>query len=473
MKRSSRIATCITSAVCCAAAATATAKEQPTAPAASSSASQAANRPISSKEAYDRARRRLGGKEPSSLEVWNEVMRDAAEKTGNLIAGPGKPRSVPRGAKPEILIDYAGNVVYDGRLLRLDSSIAKWKTALPESSRRCNRGKSFAARSGWTETCTWDDLGIVIGGDDSHIGITVHLSIEAEDPFLKSSWPDPKKPFEGYLEFDGYGIDRRTQSPNDMGATADPRRDLRCPLRGDCAEMHGGGGMYVSARFDSAGMTKITLSPFEQVNAKPSTPEEEAREEAKRREELGISADAVIPKPRVVKRGLKPELSINYAGNVIFGDRLLRLGEPIDIWKKLLPTAGRRCLPGQSTDAERCHWDDLGLSVRVAKGKTTVHALDIHLHPAPAGATSAADDRPRGTFKGFFEFDGYGIDKDTQFWEMEQNSDPRRILRCYRFKKCTRPPDGGGANHTRVVVNLTGESERDRVRSVSLTRTAD
>jgi hypothetical protein len=457
--------------VVCAAAsgASLTATAAPESPTASSSAKQ----PITSKEAYERARERLGGREPSMLEVWNEVMRDMAEKTGNLVPGPDKPRSVPRGAKPEILIDYAGNIAYDGRLLRLDSSIAKWKNALPESSRRCRRGKSFAARSGWTEICTWDDLGIEIGGDDSSIGMTVHLAIEAEDPFIKSSWPDPTRPFNGYLEFDGHGVDRRTQSPNDMGATADPRRNLRCPLRGECSEMHGGGGMYVSARFDTVGLTKITLSPFEEAKSKPTTPEEEAQAEAKRREELGISPDLEIPKPRVVKRGAKPELSINYAGNVIFGNRFLQLGEPIDKWKKLLPTTNRRCLARRGDSPERCHWDDLGLSVRVAKGMTTVDVLDIHLHPAVTASASADDDRPKGTFKGYFEFDGYGVDRETQFWEMEEHSDPRRILRCHRFKKCTRPPDGGGANGTRVVVNLTGESDRDRIRSVSLVRTVD
>lgn len=64
-------------------------------------------------------------KEPTMLDRWNEVRRQAALATG-AIRVPPTPRHVQRSAKPEIIIKGA-NIFFEGTLLELDHPLESWK----------------------------------------------------------------------------------------------------------------------------------------------------------------------------------------------------------------------------------------------------------------------------------------------------------------------------------------------------------
>lgn len=76
-------------------------------------------------ELLEKARKRKGGKEPTQLDLFNELMLKGAEKAG-AIPDYGKPRIVPKGAKPEIVIKD-DKIMFNGRLLQFGKPLMNGK----------------------------------------------------------------------------------------------------------------------------------------------------------------------------------------------------------------------------------------------------------------------------------------------------------------------------------------------------------
>jgi hypothetical protein len=199
-------------------------------------------------DSLERARQGSGDKEPSVLDVWNVIVRKAEEKAG-AIKSVGKPRVVPKGAKPEIIINYDGLITFDGKPLRFGEHIDKWRATLPKDA-VCsdNKGALFEVT-----TCDWDSLGLSVLGSverpNTADQLVVHLNFEAVEAWMIPDKPGkkvrPENPFTGYLEIDGYAVNRDTRFW-ELRVSADRRRDLRCGLT-ECSHPHGGGGNHTIA----------------------------------------------------------------------------------------------------------------------------------------------------------------------------------------------------------------------------------
>lgn len=172
-------------------------------------------------------------------------MLKGAEKAG-AIPDYGKPRIVPKGAKPEIVIKD-DKIMFNGRLLQFGKPINEWKKIFM-SKARCDSNKIATA-------CVWDDIGIQAGtkpgGKRGAVTyLTIFLNKRPIDPYkgLVTHNPDgtlitpdvdyaPKQAFSGYLELDGFGIDAKTEFW-ELLSTANPERRLTCGTR-DCTHPTG------------------------------------------------------------------------------------------------------------------------------------------------------------------------------------------------------------------------------------------
>ncbi len=199
-------------------------------------------------EIYQKARKRNGGKEPTTLDLWDELVRKAGEETGAM-KSYGKPRIVAKGAKPEIVINREGDITYNGKPLELGADIKDWEAIIGRGYR--HRGDDKPPK-----LLAWDDLGIdVLTGyaaddKDKVKQLTLYLNKRPKDPYegMVTTRPDgtpikplpdftPRQAFTGYLELDGFGIDAKTEFWEIL-TTANPARNLRCGLR-DCSHPHG------------------------------------------------------------------------------------------------------------------------------------------------------------------------------------------------------------------------------------------
>lgn len=175
-------------------------------------------------------------KEPTILDRWNEVKRRAALATGAIKNAPPA-RRVKIYAKPEIIIK-GSSIFFDGKLLELGLPLTSWKNIIKREP-RCDK-------SG-IEWCVWEDLGLEASTDEkSNFGvnsITIKISIpensfnetktpysdEIPDNAQKADWL-AHHPFTGYLEIDGFGIDKETKFW-ELQSNIDVRRNLSCGLR--------------------------------------------------------------------------------------------------------------------------------------------------------------------------------------------------------------------------------------------------
>jgi len=223
------------------------ASERPDASSPAASSAQATDSAASGaalrEEIYRRARERNGGKEPTKLELLNELMGKAQEQVG-AVKDYGKPRVVARGAKPEVII-RRDQIFIDGKPAAIGASMSSWRTML-RGNPRCSSEKKSGV------LCAWDDLGIEVGSSFRTPKISnyliISLNLEPKEPWIPLR-PDgsiktepldyrPKNPFPGYLELDGYGIDAQTKFW-EIRTSADSKRNLRCNPR-DCSHPHGG-----------------------------------------------------------------------------------------------------------------------------------------------------------------------------------------------------------------------------------------
>ncbi|OFA03685.1 hypothetical protein DUGA2_27230 [Duganella sp. HH101] len=176
------------------------------------------------------------------IEKWNNAVKKAAEATGteSKERDYGEPRKVSRGGQPEIILQK-DKIIYNGQILELGKTAAQWDAILP-GERRCDRPAKPSA-------CAWDELGIMIVFAHklpTRIkDVTVYLrlpEVEVDDgvklmsvtgaPFPAFDRFYPKSAFPGYLEIDGYGIDRNIMFWEVL-KKADSKRNIHCGLR-DC-----------------------------------------------------------------------------------------------------------------------------------------------------------------------------------------------------------------------------------------------
>ncbi|WP_152447109.1 DUF7738 domain-containing protein [Janthinobacterium sp. HH01] len=192
------------------------------------------------------------------IEKWNNAVKKAAEATGTDVKERdfGEPRKIPPGGKPEIIL-RKDKIVYNGQVLELGKTAAQWDAILP-GERRCDRPVNPVA-------CAWDELGIMIVFSDKFPkkikDVTIYLRlpiVEEDDGVVRMSVTGvplpplnpfyPKSTFSGYLELDGYGIDRNSMFWEVLKKT-DNKRNIHCGLR-DCIVPGGNFGRESLIYFD-------------------------------------------------------------------------------------------------------------------------------------------------------------------------------------------------------------------------------
>lgn len=140
-------------------------------------------------------------------------------------------------------------------------------------------------------------------------------------------------------------------------------------------------------------------------------------------------------KTRSVTRGAKPEIVVK--GTKIFvNDRAIAIGQSLEHWAKLFPGT-----PICATELLRqsCVWDKLGVDILAEDSLVISVTVFFNIEPWGPIATELpdgtpivplVDTRPKHAFPGYFELDGYGIDAQTEFWEIRAHIAPRRNLHC-------------------------------------------
>jgi len=203
--------------------------------------------------------------------------------------------------------------------------------------------------------------------------------------------------------------------------------------------------------------------------------------EVKRQAALATGAIETTDQPRHVERYAKPEIIIK-GTNIFFDGRPLEFGRPLTSWKGIL----KRNPHCDETGTEWCIWEELGLKVSTrAKSNFGVSTIVIYLsipenlleetrttHPdgMPSNAPKA-DWLVRHPFTGYLEIDGFGIDKETKFWELQSSIDIHRNLSC-GLKSCEFPSGIFGPS-SMIDLHLNGESEAATIERIKIYTTSN
>ncbi|WP_145646969.1 DUF7738 domain-containing protein [Pseudoduganella lurida] len=141
------------------------------------------------------------------------------------------------------------------------------------------------------------------------------------------------------------------------------------------------------------------------------------------------SADLIIENipHRVVKRGAKPELLLQ-DGKLTFDGQWLEFGVGLEQWRKIIGV-GSHCSFG-GVDQDWCKWDTLGIEIsgelespRKAKRLKIRFSHDkeedflVGVSTPSGNKFKKADWHARGSFRGYFEIDGFGVDATVTFRE--------------------------------------------------------
>jgi hypothetical protein len=150
---------------------------------------------------------------------------------------------------------------------------------------------------------------------------------------------------------------------------------------------------------------------------------------------------------RKVPKGAKPTLVLK-DGSIFFNERPLILGGSFESWKKVI---GNGSVCGSESEWPKwCKWDALGIEIGSGTQKNdAVKFLNVHINPEVKDEVDFPDvdkngrpiERPwivNGVFPGYFEFDNFGIDRQTKFWEIRASVDRKHDLRC-GLRDCSQP----------------------------------
>ena len=202
--------------------------------------------------------------------------------------------------------------------------------------------------------------------------------------------------------------------------------------------------------------------------------------EVQRQAALATGAIKVLPPVRRVKKYAKPEIIIKES-SVFFDGTLLEFSRPLTAWKDIL----KRKPHCDTTGTEWCVWEDLGLTASTSwENKLSVSTMIINLSipehllnetrtPYPDGTpdnTPKADWLARRPFTGYLEIDGFGIDKETKFWELESSINARRNLSC-GLRSCEFPRGILGPS-TMIDLHLNGERESATIEEIKIYSTS-
>jgi hypothetical protein len=185
----------------------------------------------------DSAPQTLGDRIGSALEK-------AAKATG-AIKDYGPARIVPKGASPSVVLKE-GKILFNGKPLAIGGNLEEWKKVI-------GKGAVCSTGSETPKWCKWDVLGLSIGTQLGNVNkvkyLAISFNVAPADDFaefqeiasdgrrIKPKWLVTGV-FPGYLELDGFGIDKSTKFW-EIRKSADRKHDLRCGLR-DCRQPHGG-----------------------------------------------------------------------------------------------------------------------------------------------------------------------------------------------------------------------------------------
>ena len=177
-----------------------------------------------------------------------------------------------------------------------------------------------------------------------------------------------------------------------------------------------------------------------------------------------------------MKRRANPEIIIKDS-RILFEGKFLEFGRPLKSWKNIIKKKPH-C---DKTGIEWCVWQDLGLEVYASEedkfGVGTIiikisirdHLLNETRTPYPDGTpddTPKADWLARHPFTGYLEIDGFGIDKETKFWELQSNIDVRRNLSC-GLRSCEFPK-GIFDPKSNIALYLNGGSESATIEEIEI-----
>jgi hypothetical protein len=171
-----------------------------------------------------------------------------------------------------------------------------------------------------------------------------------------------------------------------------------------------------------------------------------------------IEAFANYGKPRFVPRGAKPEIIVEGERLFIAGTHVM-ISQPFEIWAQAIPGTPR-CNSDRNLT---CNWDDLGITVLTEGNLAKEFSVYLNLEPWRHWATKAPDGtpipptpdpRPKHPFPGYFEWDGYGIDANTRFWEIRASVSPERNVRCDLFTNSCGNTTARFNDHAKIYLEL-------------------
>lgn len=175
---------------------------------------------------------------------------------------------------------------------------------------------------------------------------------------------------------------------------------------------------------------------------------------------------------RKVKPGAAPKIVLK-DGKIFYNDQPLVLGQDFARWRKVIGEKSAVC-GGQGGKTSWCKWDEAGIEIgNGADGSGKVRHLSLLFQPQlKERAEYAPPDQPApqwmtaGVFPGYLELDGFGIDKETRFWEIKQSVSRQRELRC-GLKDCSHPM-GSFSEQANLYLTLAGRDERSALKKFNI-----
>lgn len=181
--------------------------------------------------------------------------------------------------------------------------------------------------------------------------------------------------------------------------------------------------------------------------------------------------------PRKVARGAQPEIVLK-DGTILFNGRPLVLEQPLAEWQKIIGKGGV-CSPKREPIAW-CKWDARGIEIVGSINRPLeVKQLKVRFNRDPEEGlydlrARDANGKPidpvwqsKGIYPGFLEFDGFGIDRRTEFWEIRTSVDRQHGLRC-GLRDCHQPLGAFGPN-ANIYMRLTTNDEYGALRELAIT----
>lgn len=171
---------------------------------------------------------------------------------------------------------------------------------------------------------------------------------------------------------------------------------------------------------------------------------------------------------RSINSGAMPEILLEEE-RVRVNGKHVDLGGALQSWIAALGSAPK-CI-AQKNGIALCVWEDLGIEVGTGvRDQNKAKFFNVYFQiPSPGGlepvSTSSGREpppaRPRKAFPGYLQLDGFGIDAQTQFWEIRAKTKPERNLRC-GLRDCSHP-HGGYGDRASLYLRLNRSDDRGNV----------